>query len=173
MNIQNQTPTEGADWIPSPPSVKSGMYDVMFGEGAAVYHNKKEGNPGVSIGIPGVIFDAHEVENRDEIDRPYTTFIIHTKKNGDKFDGGENQFALLLQSTGLADDFNKKFAAYEKPFDIPVDEMIEWVQLKFPAKRVCYTLEQKYNKVMDRLETNPVHVQAISTGTNVDSSDLA
>lgn len=170
MNISTETNQEGADWVQfNNNPVKSGVYDVMFNDGIASY--KKEDSSGVSIGLPGTIYKALQAENQDELDKFYTTFIVHTKKDGDKNTYGEGQFTYIIQFAGIATDFNTKFAAYDEPFDIPVDELVQWLQIKLPAKRVRYTLEQRKNKFNDKIQAEIIHVESVSNGADVSVDD--
>ncbi len=170
MNISTDKTQEGADWIPNNP-IKTGVYNIMFAEGVAAYPSKKEGSQGISIGLPGLIYEAMDAENRDELEKTYMTFLIHTKKDGDKNAYGGSQFALILLYAGLADAFNTKFAAYPDPFDIPVDELVKWLQIKLPGKRVCYTLEQKMNDYTEKMGTDVVHVQSVNSGVDANVDD--
>jgi len=151
--------------------LKSGVYDVMFGDGIAAY--TKDDSAGVSIGLPGVVFKALQAENQDELDRQYATFLVHTKKDGDKNSYGEGQFALILQFAGVAGEFNKAFASHPSPFDVPADQLVEWLQINLPTKRVRYTLEQKRNKYNDKIEANIVHVESVSNPVATADDDLA
>ena len=173
MNISTDKTQEGADWVSNNP-IKTGVYNIMFTEGIAAYPSKKEGSQGVTIGLPGLIYEAMEAENRDELEKTYVAFLIHTKKDGDKNPYGGNQFAFILLYSGLAEEFNAKFAAYPEPFDVPVDELVQWLQIKLPGKRVRYTLEQGINDYTKKPQTEIVHIESVDSdaGTTVDD-DLA
>ena len=170
MNIPTKQTQEGADWVQNTP-IKTGVYNVMFAEGIVAYPSKKEDSQGISIGLPGVIYEAMDAENRDELEKTYVTFLVHTKKDGDKNAYGGNQFALILLYAGLSEAFNAKFAAYPEPFDVPADELVQWLQIKLPAKRVCYTLEQKKNDYTDKIQTEVAHVQSVSSGVDANVDD--